>query len=180
MAVIKSTISSGKAAGVAVALGILVGDAICVSAAIWGGQSLFEQPEFQWWIALLGGVLVLLFGVKYLFFPSTDTNVKSRKQGNSWWVFFLNGFIINFFNPFVFAVWFGFAAYNRTMYSETETTISLLITLITIFATDVLKAFFSERLGQLISGRRLLRMYRVFGFVMIVFAVRLLFYAFSL
>lgn len=177
---ISSSISSGFRAGIAIALGILAGDIICVLAAIWGGQQLFNAPSFQWWVALLGGLLLLIFGVKYLFFSKKEDVFTPVKKLDSWWLYFLNGFAINFFNPFVFAVWFGFAAYNRTMYSEYETTISLSITLFVVFATDVLKSYFSKRLGSHIKSERLVIVYRFFGLVMLVFSIRMLVFAFYL
>lgn len=174
---ISSTISGGKKAGVAVALGILAGDIICAAAAIWGGQQLFNAPSFQWWVAFLGGMLLLVFGGKYLFFSKNETGVKTVKKLNSWWLYFINGFAINFFNPFVFAVWFGFATYNRSVYTESETIVSMSITLFVVFASDVFKAYFSEILGKYIKSDRLIKLYRIFGLLMLIFAIRLLFYA---
>lgn len=174
---ISSSISGGKRAGIAVASGILAGDIICVLAAIWGGQQLFNTPSFQWWIAFLGGLLLLIFGVKYLFFSKKEDTFMSVKKLNSWWLYFFNGFAINFFNPFVFVVWFSFATYNRSIFTEIETIISLSITLFVVFATDVLKSHFSEILGKYMKSERLVKLYRIFGLLMLVFALRLLFYA---
>jgi len=174
---ISSSISGGKRAGIAVAAGILAGDIICVLAAVWGGQQLFNAPSFQWWVAFLGGLLLLIFGAKYLFFSKIEDTVLSVKKLNSWWLYFFNGFAINFFNPFVFAVWFGFATYNRSIYSEFETIVSLSITLFVVFASDVLKSHFAEILGKYMKSERLVKLYRIFGLLMLVFSLRMLFYA---
>lgn len=175
---LQASVLHGKVMGTAVAFGILFGDVICVTAAVIGGNNFFENPDFQWWMSFLGGIILLLLGLRNLIFPAKKSQLKPIKKEKTWWMHFTNGFLINFVNPFVFAVWFGFAAYNRSMYSELETILSLCITLAVIFLTDLLKAFYAQRLIVLVREHWLAKIYRFVGIVMILFAGRLFYFAF--
>ncbi len=175
---LQASVAHGKRMGFAVALGVLLGDIICVVAAVLGGKAFFENPDFQWWMSLNGGFILLVLGLKNVLSSARKNEVKTLKNGTSWWIHFTNGFLINFVNPFVFAVWFGFAAYNQSIYSELETILSLCITLLVIFTTDILKAYYADRLTLLIQPYWLLRIYRLAGIVILLFAGRLFYYAF--
>ena len=171
---LKSSMESGVKAGIAVALGIIVGDIICVVVALYGAKKLFENPDFVFWMAISGGVILLLIGLKYLIKPNIDTSVKGKLKTSSIGIYFVNGFLINFVNPFVFAVWLGFVTYNQSVFNDSETIVSLVLTLAVIFLTDILKAVYSYKLKSVIKPQSLTKVFRVFGAIMILFAIRLL------
>ena len=175
---LKSSMESGTKAGVAVALGIIVGDIICVILALFGAKELFNQAEFKFWLAILGGAILFSIGLKYVLKPDINTNVKGRIKNKSMGIYFVNGFLINFVNPFVFAVWLGFTTYNQSLYTEKETIISLIVTLAVIFGTDLLKALYADKIQLLIKPEKLTKVFRVFGVIMILFSLRLLLYPF--
>jgi threonine/homoserine/homoserine lactone efflux protein len=172
---LKSSIESGFKAGLAVAIGIIVGDVICVLLAIYGFGSFLESPENQKWFAGIGGVILLLFGLKYFFKPSIGETKSKINSTKSLVVYGVNGFLINFVNPFVFAVWFGFYTLNISKFDQENTVVfSLIITLSVIFVTDVLKAYFAQKLAPLLNKKRLLVLFKVFGVIMIAFSIRLI------
>ena len=172
---LKSSIESGFKAGLAVAIGIILGDIICVLLAIYGFGSFFENPENQKWFAGVGGVILFLFGLKYFFKPSLSENNSKKNSSKSILIYGVNGFLINFVNPFVFAVWFGFYTINTSKYEDDSSIIfSLTITLIVIFFTDVLKAFFAQKLTPLLNKKRLSYLFKFFGLIMLIFAIRLI------
>ena len=171
---LKSAIESGFKAGAAVAVGIILGDIICVFLAFYGAEHFFNNTDNQRWIALGGGLILLSIGLKYVLKPNINTEVKEKFKQKKLGVYFINGFLINFVNPFVFAVWFGFVSYNQAKYSHTETILSLTFTLLAIFSTDLLKAYFADRLISLIKPARLKMIFKLFGIVMIIFAIRLI------
>ena len=171
---IKSTLESGFKAGIFVALGIILGDILCLLIALYGSSEFMAQPTFVLWASIIGGTLLLFMGLKYVLKPNLDTTVKGRLQRSSLLVYGINGFLINFVNPFVFAVWFGFVSYTKALYDNGTALFSLLITLSVIFSTDVLKALFAERISHLIEPQKLKNIFRVFGFLMICFSIRLL------
>jgi threonine/homoserine/homoserine lactone efflux protein len=175
---IKSTLESGFKAGIFVALGIILGDILCLLIALYGSSEFMAQPTFVLWASIIGGTLLLFMGLKYVLKPNLDTTVKGRLQRSSLLVYGINGFLINFVNPFVFAVWFGFVSYTKALYDNGTALFSLVITLSVIFSTDVLKALFAERISHLIEPQKLKNIFRVFGFLMICFSIRLLIHPF--
>lgn len=175
---IKSTLESGFKAGIFVALGIILGDILCLLIALYGSNEFMTRPTFVLWASIIGGALLLFMGLKYVLKPNLDTTVKGRLQRSSLLVYGINGFLINFVNPFVFAVWFGFVSYTKALYDNGTAVFSLVITLSVIFSTDVLKALFAERISWLIEPQKLMNIFRVFGALMICFSIRLLLHPF--
>ena len=175
---LKSTLESGFKAGLSVAIGIILGDVLCLSIALFGTTEFIAQPTFIFWASLLGGSILLFMGLKYVLKPNLNTSVNGKLQKRSLWVYGINGFLINFVNPFVFAVWFGFVSYTEALYDHDTALFSLLVILVVIFSTDVLKALFAERISRLIEPKKLKNTFRVFGILMICFSIRLLLHPF--
>ena len=177
---LKSSIESGLKAGIAVATGIIVGDIICVLLAIYGFGDYFETPIVQKFFAGIGGILLLAFGLNYFFKPSINLKVEGKFTSKKIMVYFINGFLINFINPFVFAVWFGFYTVNKAkLENENSIIISMTVTLIVIFSTDLLKAFFAKKITNYIKPSKLKIIFKAFGVIMIGFAIRLFFVLFK-
>lgn len=172
---LKSSIESGLKGGIAVAIGIIIGDIIYVLLALKGLGSFLKNEENSKWLALAGGLLLVGMGIKYLFFPGTKTDVTGKIKSKSLWTIGLNGFLINFVNPFVFGVWVVFLTINQSKFaSRTSIIISLSATLAIIFLTDLLKAFFAHKLKKIMTPIRLKVAYKVFGLIMLVFGSRLI------
>lgn len=172
---LKSSLQGGFKAGLAVAIGIIVGDIICVLLAIYGFSTFFENPENQRWIALVGGLILLMFGLVYIVKPKFEDSKKAIPTRKDFSVYFINGFLINFVNPFVFGVWFGFYAMNVSKFEDySSIVISLIITLIVIFITDLLKAYYAQKLKSLLKPHKLKIVFRIFGVIMLGFGIRLL------
>jgi threonine/homoserine/homoserine lactone efflux protein len=171
---LKSSMQNGVNAGLAVAIGIILGDIICVLLAIYGVGKYLENPVIQQWFALVGGLLLIAMGVKS-FFPKTEKEkTNSDKKAESVLKFGINGFLINFVNPFVFAVWFGFYTLSVVKFeNELDVKIVLIATLITIFLTDILKVVFANSIKSWITPQVFRQLVKVIGFIMICFGIRL-------
>lgn len=176
---LKSSMESGVKAGISVALGIIVGDFIYVLVALFGARDFLDDTSYQKWFALAGGLILLIIGLKYAVRPNLKTDIAGNIKRKSLGVYFVNGFLINFVNPFVLTVWLGFLTLNQSMYSAKGTFISLMVTLLVIFVTDVLKVIFSSKLMKLIGPEKLTKIFRVFGIVMILFSARLVWFFFT-
>ena len=170
----KSAIESGFKAGIAVSLGIISGDILCILIAHSYSEYLFNNTEYQKWFALCGALILLCIGLKYIIKPNLSTEVNGEIENKKLITYFINGFLINFINPFVFVIWVGFISYNLANFSNSETNISLIFTLLTIFATDILKSYFASIIQLFIKPNRIIIMFKLFGVVMILFSIRLL------
>lgn len=172
---IKSALEDGFLAGVYVSLGVLVGDLICVLLVVYGFSDFFNDPIHQKWFAGIGGLMILGFGVNYLVNPTIKERSKQALSAKKGSAYFINGFLINFVNPFVFGVWFGFYSLSKAkLIDHTSVVICLSITLVVIFITDLLKAFFAQKLTPLLQPKMLKVVFRIIGVVMLGFGIRLM------
>lgn len=172
---LKSSLEAGIKAGIAVALGIIIGDVIYVVLALKGLGDFLQKDENAKWMALIGGLLLIGMGIKYLFYPSTKKDISGKLKSKSLYIYCLNGFLINFINPFVFGVWVVFLTVNQSKFAnETSVIISMSTILAVIFFTDLLKAFFAYKLKLFMNPSRLKVVYKIFGAIMILFGSRLI------
>jgi threonine/homoserine/homoserine lactone efflux protein len=174
---IKASIEDGRKAGYAVALGIITGDIIYVLLVLFGAGDYFNQPKIKWWMLLVTAIVLLTMGLKNLLLKEAH-NKKVGQTNQTLFKHFLNGFIINFVNPFVLAIWILFLSYNQGLYATAQVITSLAITLAVIFLTDCLKAFYSEKLNSILTLQKLLIINKVVGVLFIVFALRFFYLCF--
>ena len=171
---LKSSMENGTKAGFSVAVGIILGDIICVLLAIYGVGDYLDTPIVQKWFAIIGGSLLIIMGIKSLFLTKSKPEKDLNKPSQSLLKFGINGFLINFVNPFVFAVWFGFYTLNTVKYEyDFDIQFSLIVTLLTIFLTDILKAIFANKIKKWINPLAFSKVVKGFGFIMICFGIRL-------
>lgn len=178
---LKASLEQSIKAGLAVAFGIIFGDIICVILALKGFGETLEHPLYKKLLALIGGLMLIIMGAKYVLQKTKNRITKNNKKEESIFTYGLNGFLINFINPFVFAVWFGFLAINQSKYtSQNDIITSLVATLCTILITDSLKVIFAHKLKPFINAKRLTTIYKVFGVLMFLFGIRLMWSFFSI
>ncbi len=173
---LNSSLQFGFKAGVAVALGIIVSDIVCVGLCHFGLSSFFNLEENEFWVGVLGSIIVLILGINYLVKKArTQVGVKTVSSRNLGILFF-KGFSVNFFNPFVFAVWIGVYNYGQKQYPDIKSLILfILAVLLGIFTTDLLKVFLSKKVKKIVSQKRLTVFFRITGVILILFSMRLLY-----
>lgn len=172
---LKSTVESGLKAGIAVAIGIIMGDLIFVILAFKGLGGLLQSRENSKWMALAGGLLLVGMGINYLFLRATKTDLRKKVKLKSLWNYGANGFLINFLNPFVIGIWVLFLTINESTFNnQASVLIAMITTLVVIFLTDLLKALFAHKLKKTMTLSRMNILYKVFGMVMILFGIRLI------
>ncbi|MGB0888044.1 MAG: LysE family translocator [Vicingaceae bacterium] len=175
---LKTTLEKGTQYGIIVALGIIVSDIACVAICFTGARSFFKEETNHFWIAIIGGLILLALGLKYIIKPTTQTD-STKKLGSNKLAVFTQGFLVNFVNPFVFMVWIGFLVYGE---SQTTNSTSLLLfvfaILLGIFTTDLIKIFLANKIRSYLKPKNMLLMHRIIGAILILFSIRLLFFAY--
>ena len=172
---VKSTLENGLKAGISVALGIIIGDIIYVFMVVEGLSEFLNNPQHKKWLAIAGGLVLIFLGLKYIVKPTQKIQTEGKFLAGSYGIYALNGFLLNFINPFVIMVWIGFLAINQAKFqNESSVILSLVVTLAVIFVTDCLKVVFANKLKPFIKKERLKLVYRIFGIIMMLFGIRLL------
>lgn len=173
---LNSSIQYGSKAGVAVALGIVFSDIVCVGLCYFGLSSFIIEPQHQFWIGSIGSILLFGIGISYVLKKARPTilfSIEPKRLSG----FFLKGFGINFFNPFVFVVWIGVYNYGKYAYPEDRVLLVFISAVLAgILTTDLLKVFLSKKVKRFISAQRLSLVFKITGGVLIVFSLRLLYF----
>ncbi len=172
---LNSSFQYGVKAGVFVALGIIVSDISCVVLCYYGLSTFITATQNQFWIGVIGSSILFGLGLSYLF-KKAKIEYNSSIISKTWSAFFIKGFSVNFFNPFVFVVWIGVFTYGEQKYDDKMTmVVFLLAILLGILTTDLLKVFLSDKLKKFISEYRLQVFFRITGILLVLFSFRLLY-----
>ena len=176
---LQTSIERGFSSGVFVAVGISLSDSFYILISYFGLTQFLEAGNFRQYMAYGGGVILLLFGLYYLF-------VKSRKlaqydpeniRNASGLRLAAKGFIINGLSPMVLFFWLATVSVATTQFgysSGRQALIFFASIVITVFTTDVMKAKLADKLRGLITPKVIRIMNIVLGIIMVVFAGKLI------
>lgn len=140
-----ASLQEGPGAGARVALGIAVSDVVAVVLVLAGLGPVLTHPVGARALSIVGGLLLLAFGIALVARATVVTPSASRYRGNPFWA----GFLVNFVNPFVFSFWVGAASGIGTQHGWTSTTLVPIFggMITTILASDLLKVAVASRLS---------------------------------
>lgn len=173
---LQNTLERGRAAGIMVALGIIVSDVVAVALCVAGTIAFLQQDTYITYVSLLGAAILFAIGGRYIFKPSFNTEGQTKYLGLAG--AFTSGFLVNFVNPFVFGVWLTVVGYGSAEQGFGSGLYWFLGgSLLGILTTDLLKVFLAHRIKLLIQPKQLAIAFRVIGVVMLVFGVRLVVYS---
>lgn len=179
-AIIQTSVERGFWNGVLVALGVSASDTLIVVICYFGVAQFTADPAVRNYMAYVGGGILILFGAYYLLIKSRKSKqanihaVEERKL----YRYMVKGFILNGFTPTVLLFWLGtisIASLDFGYIKGYEFFIFFASLLITVLATDILKAYLADKLRTLVTQRLLTIMNVLLGIAMIGFGCRLIF-----
>jgi threonine/homoserine/homoserine lactone efflux protein len=173
---IQITLQRGSTAGLNVAFGIITSDILIVVLCYVGLVDYFQNALVQFWMAVIGSIILFSLGLKYMlkpYSPAIDSSTSTtRKKSNA----FAKGFLVNFVNPFVFLVWISFLSLSKKKYaSENNVEIFLFAVLTGIFTTDVIKVFLANKINSILKPAFLQKAFFIIGLILIGFGFRLVY-----
>jgi threonine/homoserine/homoserine lactone efflux protein len=172
--IVEAGLERGFKGGMAVATGIWLSDVLFVALMIKGLsvlESMVAHPRFKLYAGLLGGIILVLFGLGSLIrhkksnFPTQNTLPRSYKG------YFLRGFLLNSINPFTVIFWIGIAGGviapgNWTM---PQTLVFFSGMFGTLALMDMAKAFGAKKLRQWLTPTHISQLQRGIGLLLVVF-----------
>jgi threonine/homoserine/homoserine lactone efflux protein len=180
---IQTSIQKGFRSGFLLAIGISLSDAACATLSYIGFTQLIENEYFEESLAMGGGIMMLFFGISSMLKkPSSQHSgilIETRKPGT--FRFVIKGFALNAVNPSVFLFWVAMitvASVNEN-YTNAQVLLFLSSIILTVFLTDLSKAYVAIRLKQYLTFRLITWMNRVVGVTLFGFGIRLIYYAFK-
>jgi threonine/homoserine/homoserine lactone efflux protein len=177
VAEIQTSIHRGFWAGVLLAFGVFLSDALLVTLGFLGAVQIFENNKTLF--GLIGGIILIIFGVvtyRRNVTIDVDANHSEIKQSEPYFTtYILKGFVINFTNPFIWIFWMGIvvgftANYKANMIMLISFFIS---TLGTVFLIDILKIFSAFKIKRYIQTHNIIWINRIAGVGLVIFGIYL-------
>ncbi|MEE9349063.1 MAG: LysE family transporter [Flavobacteriaceae bacterium] len=170
---INATFKNGIKSGIAVAIGIMLGDLIYAVLAHKGLKTIIDSPFLTKYIGIIGFVILFVFGILSIFKKQAvnDTTIVSNKTH---FTNFIKGFSVNFFNPFVLGFWILLSKYGKDKYAE-NSLYFLLAIVFGVLVIDFAKVFLAKRLLPLIKSNKMTLFNKISGVVLLLFSFRILY-----
>lgn len=174
-ALIRTSIQKGFLSGALFALGVFMADTFFVATTFLGASLITLAENNQKYIAVIGGLFIIIIGYKYLTKKVEDEKdveiaVSSKLKNTG---YFFKGLLMNLLNPGMLFYWIGLVSYLGTNkdYSTDDTKIFIFCSMITVLSTDLAKAYFASKVRHLFSKNVVKWMNRIVGTALIVFAI---------
>jgi len=172
-AILQTSASKGFYSGLQLAIGISASDLLLMLFFYFGFTQYIGNETFQIVLGFVGTVFLALYGI-YMFRKKTidrETKEKDIKIKINWIGVFsevIKGFFLNLMNPFLWVLWFTIVSSNTGNRRPFEAVLFMLGIVCMIFSTDMLKAFFSNKLTNLLSDKVILMINKVAGIILMV------------
>jgi len=172
---IQTSIKDGVKAGIFMALGVVLSDALYLTGTYFLSAEILRMKNFETFLAIGGSLILLAFGVAYLYKKSPREVTIEESTGRLFWKNITKGFLLNGVNPSVLVFWLGVTSLVTVNFSfdAYQLQIYFVSILATIFATDVVKAYGANRIKSLLNEKLMMRMNKAVGVIMIIFGIRL-------
>ena len=175
---LKASFEHGAKGGIAVALGIITSDVLIVVILCSGLASALTDLLNGAWMAIAAGVILAAMGIRYMMAPNDGMYARARLSGKGALALFTSGFLVNFINPFVFAIWLALVMHVSGAHPTGEGSLPFLVgALLGIFITDIGKAVLAPQLKQLLTPSMLKKVHVIIGIALLLFSIRAFVYA---
>jgi threonine/homoserine/homoserine lactone efflux protein len=178
---LQTSIYRGFKAGVMLALGILISDFSLISLCYFGFMQIFDNPENQLSIGIVGGVILIVFGiVTFTRKPSLGDRVnnsdESRAKKPKIFTYIGKGFIMNTLNPFLLIFWIGVVSFATSNYGLDYKSLIFFFsgTLGTILLTDIIKCYLAIKVRKFLNLHVITWMNRLVGITLAIFGIVLI------
>lgn len=159
-------------------LGVVASDAFFILISVFSSSVLNLITDNKTPVGIVGGSLLIGFGLSFLL---KKPHIKSdelilTKHNGAGWIEIMKGFSMNVLNPFVPLFWIGVAAgLSAEKFDSTHTIVFYSSALLTIFSTDLMKAWFAFRLKRFLNPGILRKFQILSGTGLIIFGIRLIY-----
>ncbi|MGB3948687.1 MAG: LysE family transporter [Bacteroidia bacterium] len=171
---LQTSSKKGFKSGLALALGIFISDLFCVILAYLGIAQLFDNSETRVLVGLIGGCLLIGFGLFSLLNKKKHSEeIAVEIKAVNIPLYITKGFFLNLLNPsviFLWILWVGAISSNKE-YTQLHVSLFFITTLGIILFTDILKAYFANKISKHISDSILRKINILLGIILIVTGV---------
>ena len=175
---LETSITKGFKAAVAFDLGVMFADVCFIGICYLGSFQLLEDDENKQGLFVLGGTILLLYGL----FSWINRNKKSKDQPEiqeskeNYFGLAAKGFAINILNVGVFIFWGGVTIVSSPASGKSFTSFVLFfsIVLFSYFITDLLKISVANRFKSLLTGKGIVIVNSIVSLILVISGVVLI------
>jgi len=170
-ALIQTSGKMGFKSGAGLALGIFLSDIIYVFLSYFGTAQLFNSPVHHKKISIIGGIILMIFGLVSMFSKKVrNENADVSLKAANFSLYITKGFFLNFLNPAVLLLWIAFVGKISSNAEFTPIHIFAFFstTLCTVFSSDLLKAYYANKISQRISDKILKNINILLGLILLI------------
>jgi threonine/homoserine/homoserine lactone efflux protein len=177
LVLIETSITKGARAAIIFDIGVLLADVVFILLAYYGSVTLLERIQDDPRIFLLGGVVLISFGLYTVFNVKTKKIITDEKlvvvENNNYLGLFLKGFFLNFVNIGVLAFWFAIviAVSSSLQMNEARILKYFSIVIISFLVTDLIKITVAKKLKRRLTPIVLRKIRIIIGIFFIVFGI---------
>ncbi len=169
---LETSVTRGWKAAIALDLGVIIADVLCISVAYFGSKDLAGKIKEEPSIFIFGGFFILIYGlVMYISKPNVrlrNVNIVNRNYFKT----FMNGFLLNILNIGVIVFWFFIVSTVVIQYPrEEDALLYMAIVLTTFFSLDLLKIFLAQKVKDSFTVRRIFYFKKTIGFILMIFGI---------
>jgi len=177
-ALIQTGIYRGFLPGILLAFGIFLNDLLIVTLSLLGATSIMGGVENFTVIGIIGGALLVVFGV-VTYRKKTEVedaedkaNIKSPRP----LVYIGKGFLLNAVNPFVWIFWISIIVGITARFNADTSKLIIFFsgTLSIVLFTDIIKTFAASRFKRFVTDKFLIMINKVAGIAITGFGIFLI------
>lgn len=177
-ALIQTGIYRGFLPGILLAFGIFLNDLLIVTLSLLGATSIMGSVENFTTIGIIGGALLVLFGI-VTYRKKTeveDAEDKSDIKSPRPIIYIGKGFLLNAVNPFVWIFWVSIIVGITARFNADTSKLILFFsgTLSIVLLTDIIKTFAASQFKRFVTDKFLIMINKVAGIAITAFGVFLI------
>lgn len=178
---IQTSITYGFRAALVLEIGIVASDITYILLASYGIGKFMTNAAFQYWMGMLGGLVVMSFGVFTLFSKKNPLNEQPKLlKTRSAFGLIAKSFVLNVTNPSVVIFWFTTVALAFSKYSGDKVQVSwhFAACVFTVFIIDLIKAYFAKKARNVLQPGAYKYVKYTTGFLLVLFGILILYKTF--
>lgn len=174
---IETSITKGFRAAITFDIGVVLADIVFIYVAYFGSIAVLEKIQDDPRIYLIGGIILILFGLHTLIYKKTKKTITDKElvviENNNYFGLFLKGFFLNSINIGVLAFWLTIVIAVSSNFQMNHSKIFNYFALVifTFFCTDIIKILAAKQLKRKLTPVVLRKIRQILGIFFIVFGV---------
>lgn len=182
-ALIQTSIKNGFKSALALAAGISLSDIICVMLCYFGASAFLSNPRNKPYEGIIGGGILLGFGIYTLFQKHNEEAEVSKgyslsinPPGSHLRLMVIKGFFLNILNPFVLLFWIALMSGVHSHYPSMHEVLSFFAGMLgMVLAMDIAKSYSATRIKKMLTPALLKAIHYIMGVALIVCGLILLY-----